>query len=137
MANLAEFTGRCHSFRGKSNSTNRDPDIFQNIKVWTLADYMTDTVVTVTVIGRRYFDNIQQVGIAVDVYDSFPVPDELKINTHFTHIHGQSFKEAVKTGTFKIKAPVVSNIVLLKHCQPDLLIFFAVHYLPLPERIRI
>ena len=75
MANLAKFTGWRNRFGGKSNAADRNPDIFQNIKLLTLADDMTNTLIAMSVLGRRNLDHVQQVGIAVDSNDRLPVPD--------------------------------------------------------------
>lgn len=51
MTHFFEFAGRLNGLWGKSDPENCALDILQDIKILTLADNMTDTMLAITVLA--------------------------------------------------------------------------------------
>ena len=89
---------------------------------------MTDTLVAMTVLGRRYFQHIQKVGIAVDGNYSIPITHNGKEHPQPLHFSLHSCNKILKWLTVKIKAPIIPEIFLIMDCDDHLFCFFARHY---------
>ncbi|CAH2031195.1 protein of unknown function [Trichlorobacter ammonificans] len=115
VADLAEGGIRRDGLGGKSDSADSLADIFNDMKVFTLADNVADALVVVVVPGGRDLDTVQEVGIAVDRDDHLTVVSDFKCDTQRHQLVGQVLYGFGKFGAVEVEKPVPALMYLLKN----------------------